>query len=62
VPGPAGVDATRCPVVLTGGVEEPATVQAQMDQLPADGAHRDLNAFTGQLVGDAAGGELAVAA
>jgi hypothetical protein len=46
------VDLARFAVVLTGGVEEPASVQAEVDQVPADGADRDRDALAGQLEGD----------
>src|SRR5690606_38447703 len=47
VPGPAGDDPLRFPVVLAGGVEEPAAVQAEVEQVAADGAHRDRDALGG---------------
>ena len=53
--GPAGTDATRCAVVLTGRVEVPAAVEPEVGQVPADGADRDPHTVACQLEGDAAG-------
>jgi len=59
VAGPAGDDPAWFPVVLTVRVEESAPVQAEVSEVPADGAHRDGDAVGAQFVGDAGGGPLA---
>ncbi|NKT67593.1 hypothetical protein GS860_06255 [Rhodococcus hoagii] len=55
VAGPAGDDPSWCAVALTGRVEEPAPVQPEVGQVPADGPHRDDDAVIGEFEGDAPG-------
>jgi hypothetical protein len=52
---PASMDPSGLAVVLTGRVEEPAPVQAQVDQVPADRADRDRDTLAGELDADPAG-------
>ncbi len=56
---PASDDPAWCPVVLTGGVEEPASVQTQVGELTGDRPHRDHSAFAMEFEREA---EVAIAA
>lgn len=60
VTGPAGDDPAWLAIVLAVRVEEPAPVQPEVSEVPADGAHRDGDAVGGELVCDAGGGPLFV--
>lgn len=62
VAGPAGDDPAWLAVVLAVRVEEPAPVQAEVSEVPADGAYRDGDAVGGELVCDPSCGPLVVPA
>lgn len=56
VAGIAGDDrGRRLAVVRSGGIEEPASVETEVDEVSADDAHRDGDALGGEFEGDAAG-------
>lgn len=59
---PAGDDPPRRTGGGPGRIEEPAAVEAQVGQVPADRAHRHGHAVGGELQGDAAGRPFAVVA
>jgi hypothetical protein len=62
VAGPAGDDPSWFAVGLTGWIEEPAPVQPEVGQVPADRPHRDGDAVVGEFEGDAPGRPFLLAA
>lgn len=58
VAGPAGDDPAWLAVVLAVRIEELAPVQAEVSEVPADGAYRDADAVGGELVCDTSRGPL----
>src|SRR5690606_2844329 len=56
VPRPAGDDLAWLPVGGASGVDEPPPVEAELQQVPSDGPHRDSDALGGEFGGDAASG------
>ncbi|MBM7459297.1 hypothetical protein JOE26_001972 [Rhodococcus coprophilus] len=57
---PAGHDPAWLAVVLDARIEDPAPVQPEVSQVPADGTHRDGDAVGGELMRDPGSGPLAV--
>src|SRR4051794_21975166 len=62
VTGATGDDALRYPVQIPGGIEEPAPIEPQRDQLPAHRASTDHDSARIELEGDPRRGPLAVSA